>query len=198
MDMDLLTTLDNLRDDLLAELKDNAQLPEKALKIISDILDEIDADTKLQDLEEEFDDQLEADYTLPNLLEYRAVLKQVKDDRNRYGFRWEVDLASAVVFPSNEFAFSYVPRWGLWSNFSYKSPQLDNFTFIALARIIFNNDDFLDKYSPIDEDHTLDDFRDIGMRLVYEKNKFSLEAEYIHRFNRDKIVRIIDGEGIRT
>ena len=188
------TILDDMRSDLINELRDNSNISDAGLEIIEEILNDIDEQTQFNHLESEFQQIIVDDYIMPNLEDFAEIIKQVKDDRNRYGFRWEVDLASAVVFPSNEFAFSYVPRWGLWSNFSYKSPQLDNFTFIALARIIFNNDDFLDKYSPIDEDHTLDDFRDIGMRLVYEKNKFSLEAEYIHRFNRDRIVRFIEGE----
>lgn len=187
-------TLNDFRADLLAELRDNSNLEPDNLVIVERILNGIDDNTSLIELEDEFEQVFRDDFTLQNLQNYREIINQIKKDRNRYGLRWEVDLAGAVVFPTNEFGFSFVPRWGLWSNFSYKSPHLDNLTFIALARIIFNNDDYLDKYQPIEEDHTLDDFRDIGMRLVYEKNKFSLEAEYIHRFNRDKIVRIIDGE----
>jgi len=186
------TNVNDIRKYVLYELKHSIALSENELNIVSEIFSEIHKTTPLDQVEDEFERLFENKYSKLSLKEFKEILQKVKT--NRYGFRWEIDLATALIFPTNEFSFSIVPRWGIWSNLSYKSSKLENFTFIGLVRVIFNNDDYLDKYSPIDEDHSLDDYKDVGARLVYEKNRFSLEAEYIHRFNRDKIVRIIDDE----
>jgi hypothetical protein len=126
------------------------------------------------------------------LARYRELLHEVKT--NRYGFRWELDAAMALSFPTNNFEFSYVPRWALWTNFSYRCEEVEELVFIGYARMMFNNDKYIDIYKPIDASFENGSIYDFGARFAFVLDKFSLEAEYIYRLNSTKEVRVIDGK----
>lgn len=130
------------------------------------------------------------------LATYKSLLDQVKTDR--YGFKWEVDAAMALNFPTNNFGYSVVPRYGFWTNFSYR-PAVNqnasgkqvkvpsNFEFIAMARWLGYNDDFINQNQPSDTSlFETGDVLDFGLRAVYEYKKFSAELEYIYRINRNQ------------
>lgn len=174
------------------ELTRHILLVAKTKTIVNSVFNEIDRSTPKEKIEDEFERIYDKKISTAALEQLRKTLKIIK--KNRYGFRWEVDLAYALSFPTNEFNNSISPRWGLWTNVSYKTEEIEGLTFIGLGRIIINNEKYLIKYNPIDESFRADNIYDFGARLVYEYDKFSLEFEYIYRFNRNKIIKIIDGE----
>jgi hypothetical protein len=94
----------------------------------------------------------------------------------------------------------------LWTNLSYRHAKIDkdengdiikaipcNFEFVALTRIIKNNDDFINKYTPTDTSFKTGTIFDLGIKAAYDYKNFTIDLEYIHRFNRNKIIKIIDG-----
>lgn len=140
-----------------------------------------------------------------HLDELRNELIKVK--KERYGWRWEIDAAYALCFPTYDFNYSISPRYGIWSNISYrpkKNTTLSNgkvvktprsFEFIGFVRWLNSNDDFFNKYNPIDTTRfkTGGTF-DLGIRAVFEISNFSAEFEYIYRFNQNKEFVIVMGE----
>ena len=172
---------------------DNAnQLDKSVLVLIDNIFNNINSTTPVNKIEDEFERLYENEYSLKRLKKFKELLKEIKN--NRYGLRCEIDLAAAVVFPTNEFNVSTVPRWGFWTNLSYSTEKLENFTLILLLRYLSNNNDYLDKYMPIDDLHIPDNSIDFGGRLVFEKNKFSIETEVVGRRKNERLIRIIDDE----
>lgn len=164
----------------------------KRKAIVNSVFDEIDRDTPIENLEDAFEKKYDTKISQAALTELRETLGQIK--HNRYGWRWEVDFAYALSFPTNEFNNSIWSRWGLWSSASYQPERWEDFIFIGLGRIIINNDNFYKKYRTVDNGFNVGDIYDFGARVVYEYKKLSVEFEYIYRFNRIEIIRIIDGE----
>lgn len=68
-----------------------------------------------------------------------------------------------------------------------------DFEFILLARVIHVNQDFVQQYQPLGSDYRIGTNLDFGLRLVYDRPKFSLEAELIQRINKKRISKTIDG-----
>lgn len=164
---------------------------------VSSVFDDIEGDTSIEDIEEAFEENYDTNISSTTLAELRKTLSQIK--HKRYGFRWEVDFASALSFPTNEFDNRIWPKWGFWSNVSYQSQSKiwEDFIFIGLCRIIVNNDKFYSKYRPFDDVFNISDFYDLGARIVYEYQKLSVEFEYIYRFNKKEIKGIIKGEDFK-
>ena len=140
----------------------------------------------------------ERDRALSNL---RKEIENVQ--HKRYGFRVVLNYAQAFSFPTNDFDNQISPRWGLWTNVSYKpnnktKKQPSNFEFIALARVISNNDNFINKYQPIDTTFNSDLIFDFGLKGMYEYKKISAGLEYIFRRNTVEEVIIFDGREFKN
>lgn len=142
------------------------------------------------------------------LNEFKMVLDKVKSER--YGWRWEIDGALSLCFPTNDFNNSVSPKYGLWSNISYRPPKKStsnkmlrvpgDFEFIGLFRWINNNDDFISKYIQVDSlQINSGNIIDIGARAVYDLKKFSAEFEFIYRLNQNiEYVTVNENEYSRT
>jgi hypothetical protein len=130
------------------------------------------------------------------LNDLKKAIESVKTER--FGWRWELDAALSLSFPTNNFNYCISPKYGIWSNLSYRPFKKDsylneglvripgNFEFIGLFRWIDNNDDFIHKFKPVDT-ILFNSGRvfDLGVRAVYELKKFSLELEFICRLNQN-------------
>jgi len=198
-------TIDNLRTCVIDEFR-NSEMQDVAedeakekqiliahgVKIIKSVFAQMNRNTSQDDAIEEFDTIYKEIISKSVLGDLREKLREVKTDR--FGLRWDLNWAMALNFPTDEFSYSVVPRWGVWTNLSYKSEDLESFTFIGLGRILINNDDYINKYQPSDGDFTAGNHYDFGAKIVYESDKFSLGIEYIYRLNTTKITKIIDGD----
>jgi len=199
-----------MNDISLKELEVNRLHLIKAIeKDISIIINNIPSNTKLENVTSYFLESYHENWSKVALDELKELLREVK--QNRYGFRIELNYAHAFNFPTNNFDEYITSRWGLWMNVSYRHGQWkdkkerkngnttykghpSNFEFIALGRIIKNNDDFINKYSPADTTYSTDNIYDVGIKGVFDYKKFSVSFEYIHRFNRNKIYREFNNE----
>ncbi len=153
---------------------------------------------KIEDAFEEAYNKYELDEKLDEL---RTALNQVKTDR--YGFKMDVNYAQALNFPNNDWGEMESSQLGGWLNVSYRPMKKDkddggqkdvsNFEFLMLGRVIWVNQDFVDRYQPANSDYKVGTNYDLGIRVVYDSDKFSIEGEYIHRWNRKKLSAVIDG-----
>jgi|GEM_PF-2849602 len=172
---------------------------------VNQIFDAVPADTKENQIKPVVDSIQKVLNLEKSAAAFNAQLQNIKTDR--YGWRMDVNLAYALSFPTNEFDFSISPRWGLWGNLSYKplknlkdanknitGKEPSDFEFIALGRVIRNNSDFVNRYSPMDTSFRMGNSYDFGLRAVYEYKKFSIALEYIYRLNRNTITRNFEGD----
>ncbi len=158
----------------------------KMLATMDTVFSLIDSKTEILELETAFEtamDKIQGDKLLKD---FKASLNQINTER--YGLQVDVNGALGLNFPTNKFEFSIIPRWGVWTNIAYtfkkSSKEKATFQGILLARYIKNNNHFIQKYRPVDTLFTAPNTQDIGTRLVYKKDKFSFELEYIYRWNR--------------
>ena len=164
----------------------------KRKAIVNSVFDEIERDTPLENLEDAFEKKYDYKISQAALTELRKTLSQIK--HNRYGFKWEVDFAYALSFPTNDLNNSIWPKCGLWSSASYQPEKWEDFIFIGMGRVIINNDKFYRKYRSADNVFNVSNLYDFGGRAVCEYEELSVEFEFIYRFNRNEITRIIGGE----
>ena len=173
----------------------------EAKAAINGVFSQLPANLTRTNIRPEFVAQFKKSISENALAEFRTLLDQVKTER--FGWRVEVDAALALAFPTNEFGNSYVPRYGLWSAFSYRPFTKDkndlkiptSYEFIGLVRWIGNNQEFADRYFSADSLRfkTGSTF-DLGLRFVKEFDRFSAEVEYIYRLNQNKRTAIVMGE----
>lgn len=167
-------------------------------KAINEVFGKIPKNTDKMTIESEFSDQFKKTLTTNALKEFRDLIDRVQTER--YGWRFEIDAAFALSFPTNDFDYSFTPKQGIWANLSYRPFKKEkekseggktykvprNFEFIGLVRWINNDESFINKFNPID---TLEfkpgEFYDFGLRTVFELEKFSAEIEYIYRLNKN-------------
>jgi hypothetical protein len=165
---------------------------EEAKRIIESIFSKIDTSTTENKIADEFDDIYKQELSIPSLNLLRQKITDVKT--NRYGLRLDLNWALALNFPTNDFAYSIVPRWGAWINLSYQSEDVDFLTFIALGRVIINNDNFINQYETQYENYNTGNNYDFGLNVAGEIDRFSMSIECIYRLNTNKITKMIDGE----
>jgi len=134
--------------------------------------------------------------SLPKL---EGILDEIKVQR--YGWRAEIDGAFSLNFPSNEFEFSTVPRWGFWANLSYHTPKYKSdgkeagkFEFTGLARWLWNSPEFYEYYAPDSTDFNPGRFFDWGIRTDFKYKKFTAGVEYIYRLDRREDVIFFEGQ----
>ena len=176
-DEDLNRALEGKLSELIIEVKqilENTPAPNDPIAI---------TDEFVSDFKSDFSDKFknERDRALSDL---KRELENVQ--HKRYGFRVDINYAQAFSFPTNDFDNQISPRWGLWTNISYKPNNKNNgkpskFEFIALARVIANNDNFINKYQPVDTTFNSDLIFDFGLKGMYEYKKISAGVEYIFR-----------------
>ncbi|OFX28207.1 MAG: hypothetical protein A2X08_10520 [Bacteroidetes bacterium GWA2_32_17] len=182
----------------------------KVSRIINEVFVQLPDTTNIENIEDNFTDIFKEIFSAKALNEFKELIDCVKSER--YGWRWEVDAAMALSFPTNDFNYSISPKYGVWSNLSYKPYKKEKFNdedevqvprdfeFIGLVRWINNNDDFIDKFNPIDTiQFKTGSIFDIGIRAVLEFKKFTAEFEYIYRLNQNKeYVTVYEQEYSRT
>lgn len=172
----------------------------------NEILGYMDSVTQ-DNLQEKFND---AWNKMVNYETHAAEMSTMVDQaqNKRYGWRMELNGAVSLSFPTNDFEYSMVPRSGLWLNLSYTPKQLlgrkqntsslqaSDFELLGIVRYLWSNDDFINTYQPVDSTiFEMGNFFDVGVRLNYSKDKFSMGLEYIYRQQRDKeMYTLITGE----
>ncbi|MDP8210293.1 MAG: hypothetical protein P9M05_05735 [Candidatus Stygibacter australis] len=109
-------------------------------------------------------------------------------ETKRYGLRLEANFASAIVSPTNRFNHVYLPKYGAWFNCSLQPENFEQFDFVGMLRIIFNNIDFYEGYCNLEETDIVDHNLDIGAKVTYKHKKLSLNAEYIHRYRKIEFI----------
>jgi hypothetical protein len=108
-------------------------------------------------------------------------LNQAVFPLTREGFMLELALANATVIPNNEAKNITSAKTAIWLTPSYrintrKDPTVIDFLdFMAVLRMTFNN-------SKVD----VTDYFDIGAKVQYTHNRFSLSGEYIARMLTEK------------
>lgn len=140
-----------------------------------------------------------------NVAIMKELIRTVRNDR--HGLHVELNGALALHFPTNDFAFSMVPRGGVWLNISYLPLALksrsngnhrgvSNFEFTGLARYMWSSDEFYNRYVPVDSSiFQIGNYFDVGLRVDYTAGKFSAGLEYIYRQQRNtETVTLISGE----
>ncbi|HEX3073381.1 MAG TPA: hypothetical protein VHP30_07190 [Ignavibacteriales bacterium] len=105
--------------------------------------------------------------------------------RNRQGIYIDIAAATMVNFPTNNFEYSYVPRYSVWISPSYRfSNTLDFLSISGVLRLQWTNDDYYVKYFP-GADDTGDSF-DYGFAASGEFGRLSLQLEMTARENIGK------------
>ncbi len=172
------------------------------LKIITEIFQKIPSNTTLENIGDVFSDTYIEYIQTTKLKNLQSLLSKVKTERS--GFKMDINYAQAFNFPNNSWEQSESSRLGGWINVSYipakkitkntdNKDGVSDFEFLALGRVIYVNQDFVDLYQPVDSDYKVGTNLDAGLRIVYDKDKFSIEGEYIHRWNKKKLSTTIDG-----
>jgi Putative MetA-pathway of phenol degradation len=110
-----------------------------------------------------------------------ALENMIKD---RKGLKVEVATALAVVFPTNETDFSYLPTYSVWVTPSYQPFNQEHWEFVGVLRFNWLDRNFYTKYTS--KQDIIDRNTDYGLRLVYKLGRFSVEAEGVGR--RSKVV----------
>ncbi|MFZ1686752.1 MAG: hypothetical protein WAU70_04995 [Flavobacteriales bacterium] len=106
-----------------------------------------------------------------------ATIEKIRNGSK--GFR--VELAGSLMcdFPTNENDLSYVAKGGIWLTPSYQPINSESFEFLGVCRVLWYHRPFYEKYDP--DAFTFEQNIDYGLRLVYKRPKFSIEAEAIGR-----------------
>ncbi|WP_034259238.1 hypothetical protein [Altibacter lentus] len=100
--------------------------------------------------------------------------------KNRQGLTIDVALASLLVFPTNSFEFSYLPKNAIWLTPSYRfSRTLDFLQVLGVLRYEWYLDEFYDRYFP--NTFTYQHTWDYGLSAVSEFKRLSLQFELVGR-----------------
>ncbi len=168
------------------------------LSAVKQIFDLIPESTKMGDVANAFSDAYIEHIQSDRLTTLQTLLDRVKTER--YGWKLDVNYAQALNFPNNNWNESVTSRLGAWLNLSFTPSKKESsykvptdFQFILLGRVTSVNQDFVDSFQPDTSDFKIGTNFDLGLRLVYDTKKFSVEGEFIQRWNRKKITREIDG-----
>jgi hypothetical protein len=116
----------------------------------------------------------------------------------RTGLQLEVAGALALNFPTNNFEFSIIPKWGLWLTGTFnptksdkKSKFLQRTSLATMIRYMRNDVDYYQKYIPSATSYFQDNF-DLGMKGIYRAQKFSLSIEVLSRYRSSLLQKTED------
>lgn len=99
-----------------------------------------------------------------------VLAKKIKNaNSERYGHMLEFATAGVLEFPTNQFELSYGTKWSAWLTYTYRNKK-KNLEFGLMGRFLRNN-------IPLDSTNNFD----LGARLTFQKNQFSLAGEFIGR-----------------
>ena len=106
----------------------------------------------------------------------KAKAKNIEDlidvnGDNYKGFFLEFASAIALDFNNDRFSNARATKWSFWLTPSYRTEN-DKFEFLGIIRFVKNE---------VLANAVSDNF-DIGAKLVFEKDKFSLSGEFLKRF----------------
>lgn len=159
-------------------------------------------DSDKDQFEYNFIEAYDAQFSQLILDEMKEQIENISTER--YGWKMDINYAQAINFPENNWDNVTTSKAGAWLNLSYRPGQtskLDandkdpsNFEFIFMSRFIYLNEEFVNQYKPQDVGFKVGANIDFGLRLIYELQSFSLEAEYVQRFNRRRETIVVAGE----
>lgn len=112
---------------------------------------------------------------------------------DRVGFKIELAAAVRNEFRNNTFSDNTSPTAGFWITPSYLHESLP-IEFLGAFRYIRDNQDFMDETNMIDWTSNMD----VGLKLIYHVNKFSLEGEFIYRTQTQVLEAQDSGNGFTT
>lgn len=167
-------------------------------KNAKDVFDALPAGTKTKDLADVFEDKYDELHLNDALKKFRIAIDDVGTER--YGLRVELDLATSLHFPTNDMELMYRGRTGGWLNIGWRpevkekdgDSKASASEFILLLRALSHNNDFYDRFQPLDSTFQRGSNFDIGLKYVLNRHRWSVELEYISRLNRVREVRLID------
>ena len=111
------------------------------------------------------------------------VTEDLKDlNKDYYGFSLEFATALALSFPESRVSNKEVPRWGLWATPAFRCKS-KKFEFISLLRYIGEQVDTVNTGN-----------FDIGGKIVFQLEKFSMSGEFIYR-SSSTTIETIETEG---
>lgn len=121
--------------------------------------------------------------------EFTSLAKNIEDQQTRkYGFFWEIAMATYLDFPYGNIDYSLVPKLGIWTTATYRLPS-QKVDFIGTFR-------FIKDFQLENEAFNLD----YGGALIFHVHKFSFAGEYLQRFQSAVLESSTNDEGykIRT
>jgi hypothetical protein len=128
----------------------------------------------------------------------KSLYNRFRNDRK--GLQLELAGALALNFPTNETDFSTVPKYGIWLTGTFnpdeetKSDFRKHTSLILMSRFIRNDVGYYQRYFVDSIGYYQNNF-DLGGRIIYQKNKFSVEAEFLGRYRRSMIARTKTTQG---
>lgn len=99
---------------------------------------------------------------------------------NQAGWQVEIAGATSLNFPTNDFGFSVIPQWGLWLTATYQNKNSSPWQWLLLARYFRNDVEYYQRYLPEDSVNHSNKL-DFGGKVVYNRNKFSVDIEGLFR-----------------
>ena len=125
-----------------------------------------------------------------------TVMEISKLRSDRKGFKLEVAGATGLNFPTNQIDFSVAPKVGFWLTPSFQPYKTDWIEFIGVIRYYNHNLDFYKEFLPNNNIYNYN--WDLGLRLAFKKNKYSIELEGVYRTAQTLISEEIGEDGIKT
>ncbi|GEM_PF-5074944 len=119
-----------------------------------------------------------------NNTEVNAMADSIKNLKTaRYGLIWEVAASTFLQFPTGDFEYSEIPKFGTWTTLTYRTKN-QKFDFIGTVRYI---EDFqLEKRT----------FNlDFGASLVCHVGNLSFSGEYLQRYQQRQVERTVTEDG---
>lgn len=95
------------------------------------------------------------------------------------GLKVEVAGSFLLDFPTNENALSYIPKAGFWITPSYQAPGWGSVEILGVLRYLWYDTGFFQAYGGTEGAFSSN--LDYGLRLVFKREKFSLEGEAVGR-----------------
>lgn len=127
---------------------------------------------------EEYLDILDNDFgdTFLNLDNLLLSLEELQ--ANRKGFKLEIAFAMAIDFPTNNFEFSMIPKYGFWLTPSYQPFDSEWFEILGVIRYMGHNYNHYKQF--LNEENELFSFTnsfDYGIKTDFKFNKLKASLE---------------------
>lgn len=113
------------------------------------------------------------------------------------GLRIEVAGSFLLDFPTNAADLSYIPKAGFWITPSYQHPTWGSFEVLGVLRYLWYDAEFFQARGS--SEGAFSSNLDYGARLVFKREKFSLEGEAVGRISSITLSSVTDeNTGITT